>query len=58
MHHAAALATASTLSVPEADSGVDLLDFAELAELQDNEVAAALANHVISAERCKHSHHT
>ena len=50
----------ATASVPRAigvptyrypdDSGVDLLELAELVELQDDEAAAALTNHVISAE--------
>ena len=47
MQHAAALATASSFSAAEVDSGVDLVDFAELVELQDDEAAAALASHAV-----------
>ena len=50
MHHTAVSTTASGLSAPKADSGVDLVDLAQLVELQDDEAAAALASHVINAE--------
>ena len=58
MQHAAALQTsASNLPAPGADPGVKLVDLALLAELQDDEAVAALADHVVGVARSRRPVH-